>query len=239
MRLPETGSIEIVPSLLAADFSCLVDQVNALLQTSVRMVQWDIMDGHFVPNLSFGPAIVQSLRKQTELVFDIQLMVTDPAKFADQFVRAGADHITFHIETVKDPGPLIQHLRGLGVTVGIALNPDTPPSALEPFAHQCDMVLVMTVEPGFGGQAFRMDMLDKIRAVRRMIGHDLRLQVDGGINPQTAPLAVAAGADTLVAGHAVFGQRRPREAIQTLQAAVAGQRADPSVDKPISAIKGR
>jgi ribulose-phosphate 3-epimerase len=220
MRLPKAGTIEIVPSVLASDFGRLADEIAAIESTGVKMLQFDIMDGRFVPNISFGPAIVQAARRHSSLVFDVQLMISEPGEYAHRFIEAGADHITFHIETVRSPQPFVDHLRESGVTVGVALNPETNVLDVASVAPYCDLVLVMTVHPGFGGQEFIPEMAEKIRRVRDLVGSAVRVQVDGGISPDTAARAVAAGADTLVAGSAIFGQADRRAAVGAMRDAI-------------------
>jgi ribulose-phosphate 3-epimerase len=218
MRLPKAGSIEVSPSLLAADFSKLASEIAEVEAAGIKMIHLDVMDGHFVPNITFGPPIVRKLRKCTDLVFDTHLMITDPGKYAEDFVKAGSDHITFHIETVDEPEKFIEYLRSLGVTVGVTLNPETPVEAVEKVVTLCDMVLVMTVHPGFGGQKFIDDAARKCTRIREIPGPDIRIEVDGGIDPVTAPVVIAYGADTLVAGNAIFGKTDRKAAIDAIMA---------------------
>jgi len=220
MRLPRAGTIEIVPSVLAADFGCLAAEVAQVQAAGVKMIQFDIMDGHFVPNISFGPPVVASLRPHSTLVFDVQLMISEPHKYAEAFVRAGADHITFHIETVAKPLDLVHDLHQAGVTAGVALNPETDVLRIIDVAPYCELVLVMTVHPGFGGQAFIPAMADKVRRVRDLVGPAIRIEVDGGIGPQTVPEVVRCGADTLVAGSAIFSQADRFAAIAEMRRAI-------------------
>jgi ribulose-phosphate 3-epimerase len=225
MRLPKAGTIEIVPSVLAADFGRLAAEVAEVEAADVRMIQFDIMDGHFVPNISFGPAIVAALRPRSLLAFDVQLMISNPRQYVDAFVRAGADHITFHIETVDRPLELIDDLHKAGVTAGVALNPETDVLRIIDVAPYCEMVLVMTVHPGFGGQEFIPETAQKVRQVRDLVGPATRVQVDGGISTATAPIVVGCGADTLVVGTAIFAQKDRRAAIEDLRKAVASAQA--------------
>ncbi len=220
MRLPKAGTIEIVPSVLAADFGCLATEVAQVEAAGVKMIQFDVMDGHFVPNLSLGPAIVAALRPRTTLAFDVHLMITEPQKYAPRFVQAGADHITFHIETTTRPLDLVDDLHKAGVTAGIALNPETDVLEIIEVIPYCELVLVMTVSPGFGGQEFILEMTEKIRRVRELVGPATRIEVDGGITSQTAPLAVRAGADTLVAGTAIFSQTDRSAALDEMRQAI-------------------
>ena len=213
--------MEIVPSVLAADFGCLATEVAQVEAAGIKMVQFDIMDGHFVPNISFGPPLVAALRPHSTLVFDVQLMISEPRRYAEAFVLAGADHITFHIETVERPRDLVDDLHKAGVTAGVALNPETNVLKIIDVAPYCEMVLVMTVHPGFGGQEFIPAMAEKVRQVRELVGPAVRIEVDGGISPQTAPLVVSCGADTLVAGSAIFSKTDRPAAIAELRRAVA------------------
>jgi len=220
MRLPKAGTIEIVPSVLAADFGCLATEVAQVEAAGVRMIQFDIMDGHFVPNISFGPPLVAALRPHSTLAFDVQLMISEPRRYVEAFVRAGADHITFHIETEDKPLELVSELHKAGVTAGVALNPETDVLKIIDVIPYCEMVLVMTVPPGFGGQEFMPEMLEKIRQVRELAGPATRIEVDGGLSPETAPRAVRAGADTLVAGSAIFAQKDRVTALAAMRAAL-------------------
>ncbi len=220
MRLPKAGTVEIVPSVLAADFGCLAAEVAQVEAAGVKMIQFDIMDGHFVPNISFGPPIVAALRPRSTLVFDVQLMISEPRRYAEAFVRAGADHITFHIETVERPLELVDDLHKAGVTAGIALNPETDVLKIIDVAPYCEMVLVMTVHPGFGGQEFIPETAGKVRQVRELVGPATRVEVDGGISPETAPVVVSNGADTLVVGSALFGKADRPAAIAGLRSVV-------------------
>ena len=206
MRLPKAGTIEIAPSILSADFSRLADELGVIESAGVSMVHLDVMDGHFVPNITIGPGVIAKLRKISTLVFDSHLMISEPAKYAERFVEAGTDHITFHIEVVDEPAELIERLHELGVSAGVCLNPETPVEAVEAVAGLCDMVLVMTVHPGFGGQEFMPEAAKKIVRIRELVGPEIRVEVDGGINPQNTPTVVSYGADTLVAGNAIFSK---------------------------------
>jgi ribulose-phosphate 3-epimerase len=219
MRLPKTGTIEIAPSILSADFAKLADEIAVVESAGVTIVHLDVMDGHFVPNITFGPPVIAKLRKYSSLVFDSHLMITDPAKYAEDFVQAGSDHITFHIEATDQPKKFIDTLHNLGVTAGICLNPETPVEAIEKVAPLCDMVLVMTVHPGFGGQEFIAEAAKKIGAVREIVGPDIRVEVDGGIDAKTAPTVVGYGADTLVAGNAIFSKTDRIAAIEAIREA--------------------
>lgn len=215
-RLPKPGTIEVAPSILSADFANLASEIRQVTEAGVRMVHLDIMDGHFVPNLTIGPPVVKWIRRCTEAVLDVHLMITDPQRYAPRFIEAGADHITFHIETVKNPFQMIEELHAQGVSAGVTLNPATPVESVFEAAPLCEMVLVMTVEPGFGGQEFMDFAARKCIPLRERFGPSLRIEVDGGINAQTAPIAVGYGADTLVAGQAVFGEQDRAGAIRRI-----------------------
>jgi ribulose-phosphate 3-epimerase len=216
-KLPKPGTIEVNPSILAADFARLADELAVVERAGVKMVHLDIMDGHFVPNITIGPPVVEKLRKHSKLFFDAHLMITDPRKYAPAFVKAGVNNITFHIEVEKKPAELIRMLHGMGVTAGVCLNPETPVRAIEKVAPLCDMILVMTVHPGFGGQKFIASAAKKIRTVRNIVGPKIRVEVDGGIDVKTTPIVVGYGADTLVAGRAIFGEKNRIAAINAIR----------------------
>jgi ribulose-phosphate 3-epimerase len=218
-RLPKAGTIEIAPSILSADFARLADEIAIVESAGVKIVHLDVMDGHFVPNITIGPPVVAKLRRYSKLVFDAHLMITDPAVYAPRFAEAGANHITFHIEAADKPEDLIDQLHKLGCTAGICLNPETPVDTIKTVGPLCDMVLVMTVHPGFGGQEFIPESAEKIAQVRQIVGPNIRVEVDGGIDPQTAPIVVSNGADTLVAGYAIFGKPDRIAAINAIRAA--------------------
>ena len=219
MRLPRAGTIEVAPSVLSADFARLADEIGQITAAGVKIVHLDVMDGHFVPNITIGPPVIAKLRKVSDLVFDAHLMISEPAEYAERFVEAGADHVTFHIEAADEPIAIIDKLHELGRTAGICLNPDTPVEAIAEVAPLCDMVLVMTVHPGFGGQKFMPEAAKKIAQIRQMVGPDIRIEVDGGIDPQTVPIVVSYGADTLVAGNAIFGKSDRIAAINAIRRA--------------------
>jgi ribulose-phosphate 3-epimerase len=220
LRLPKTGTIEIAPSILSADFARLADEIAQIESAGVNMVHLDIMDGHFVPNITIGPPVIAKIRKYSNLVFDCHLMISEPAEYAERFIEAGGNHITFHIEVVKRSKKLIDRLHKLGVTAGICLNPETPVEAIEKVAPLCDMVLVMTVHPGFGAQKFMPEAAKKIIQIREILGPDIRIEVDGGIEPQNAGLVVSYGADTLVVGNAIFSKPDRTAAINAFRTAV-------------------
>ena len=219
MRLPKAGTIEIAPSILSADFARLADEIAVIASAGVNIVHLDVMDGHFVPNITIGPPVIAKLRKYSSLVFDSHLMISEPAKYVERFVEAGVNHITFHIEAADEPEKLIDKIHEFGCTAGICLNPDTPVKAIEVVAPLCDMVLVMTVHPGFGAQEFMPEAAKKIIKVREIVGPDIRVEVDGGIDPQTTPLVVSYGADTIVAGNAIFSKPDRIAAINAIREA--------------------
>jgi len=196
----------ILPSLLLCDFANLEREVRRLEEAGVECLHLDVMDGNFVPNISYGMPIVDALRKITDLLLDVHLMISDPVKFAPQFVDFGADLITFHIEALKQPVNLLSQLRSQGVAAGLAINPSTSMEALAPFVDECDLVLVMSVEAGFGGQAFNPVALGRLSDLRKEHGADLLLEVDGGVNETTVGQCTAHGADLLVVGSAIFRQ---------------------------------
>jgi ribulose-phosphate 3-epimerase len=206
-------NITVAPSLLAADWSCLKDEIHALEKTGVSMLHFDIMDGHFVPNISFGATMIKTLRPLTKMVFDVHLMISPVDTLLDSFIEAGSDIITLHPEACFHPMRSLMHIKEKGKKAGIALNPGTSAACLEPYMHLVDLILVMTVNPGFGGQSFIEDMLPKIQHVKKMIektNRPIKLEVDGGINEKTAPLVLEAGACTLVVGTALF-KNKPQD----------------------------
>jgi ribulose-phosphate 3-epimerase len=217
MRLPKAGTIEIVPSILSADFARLGDEIAQVASAGVKIVHLDIMDGHFVPNITIGPPVITKLRKVSDLVFDVHLMIDEPERYAEEFVKAGANHITFHIEVAQKPLKLLEKLHGLGCTAGLCLNPETPVDSIKDVAAYFDMILVMTVHPGFGGQKFIAEAAKKIIQVRKLVGPDKRVEVDGGIDSVTAATVVSYGADTLVAGNAIFSKTDRKAAIEAIR----------------------
>lgn len=204
--------IRIAPSLLAADFARLAESVAVVERAGAEVLHLDVMDGRFCPNISFGVPVIASLRPHSKMFFDAHLMIEEPKRYAEPFAKAGCDHITFHIEASEvkpDPMAVVDHIRSLGLSVGVCVNPTTPVDAIRAILPTVDMVLVMSVWPGFGGQSFITDILPKVRELRGLLRPDQRLEIDGGIDAKTIATAAEAGADTFVAGTAVFRQPDP------------------------------
>lgn len=214
----------IAPSLLAADFANLESCIRKVSDGGANYLHLDVMDGAFVPNISFGPSLISAIRRTTKLIFDVHLMINDPIRYIGDFVKAGADIITFHLESCSDPEKVIHEIRRREVRCGLAISPATPVEQLIPFLSKIQMALIMTVVPGFGGQAFMPEMVEKIRTVRRCAdasGLTLDIEVDGGLNAENVPIVTSAGANILVAGSAIFRARRPRNVISAMRAAAA------------------
>jgi ribulose-phosphate 3-epimerase len=213
----------ICPSILSADFSRLGEEIACVTRAGADFLHVDVMDGQFVPNLTFGPILVQAMRRLTPIPLDVHLMIVDPLRFLDEFAEAGADHLIVHVEAVEDPILASRRIRARGLRAGLSIKPATPLPRLLNALSACDIALVMTVEPGKGGQAFLDGSEERIATVRAAIDDaklDCLLGVDGGIDPRTAPRAARAGADTLIAGHSIFRTPDPAAALQTLRRSV-------------------
>lgn len=215
----------VLPSLLLCDFGDLKGEIERLTQANTQVLHLDVMDGHFVPNLTYGMPIVKGLRDHTDMPLDVHLMISDPLKYAEPMVEAGADLLTFHVEAVKDAPSVARQIGELGVGVGVALNPGTPLSQLDGCIEHVDMVLVMSVDAGFGGQSFNPIALEKLRTLRQR-HPDLLLQIDGGINLETIGPARAAGCDLFVVGSAIFKKSDYRDAIAELDQRIDGATAE-------------
>jgi len=212
--------IKIAPSILSADFSKLADDIKRVEVAGADMIHLDIMDGHFVPNLTFGPPVVTAIRKVTKLLFDVHLMVNNPQELIEPFAKAGADLLSIHVETAPHLHRLIQNIKGQGLKAAVALNPSSPLSMIEEVLGDVDMVLLMTVNPGFGGQKFIPQMINKITRLRKMISErnlTVDIQVDGGITTTTARQVIAAGANILVAGSAIYQAVDVEKAIREIR----------------------
>jgi ribulose-phosphate 3-epimerase len=215
----------VAPSMLKCDFGNLHREVELLDTARSSLLHWDVMDGHFVPNLSYGPMVIERVRRLTETPFDAHLMISDPTKYLDEYVRAGCEAITFHLEAVPQPVALLREIRRRNLVAGLAINPGTPFSAVESFLAECDLFLVMSVNPGFGGQKFIPEVVSKIQAARAVAGEDLIISVDGGIGRNTIAQCAAAGCDVFVAGSSVFDEPCYSAAIAELQTIAAGPRS--------------
>lgn len=196
----------IAPSMLKCDFGNLAGEVERLTAANAKVLHWDVMDGHFVPNLSYGPMLIERVRPLTELIFDAHLMISEPERYLDEYLKAGCDAITVHIEAVPQPTSLLGRIQDAGRVAGLALNPQTPLSAVEPFLGEIDLLLVMSVQAGFGGQSFIPTSIEKLRDARKMISSETILSVDGGIGTKTIAGCAAVGTDLFVAGSAIFDQ---------------------------------
>ncbi len=194
----------IAPSMLKCDFGNLHNEVALLDQAGFGLLHLDVMDAHFVPNLSYGPMVIRSMRELTETPFDAHLMISDPARHLPEYLKAGCDAITFHLEAVPDPSDLLAEIRGQDAVAGLAINPDTPIESAEPWLDWCDLLLVMSVQPGFGGQTFMPEVLSKVRRARELAGNRLMISIDGGVAVETIQACATAGTDLFVAGSSVF-----------------------------------
>jgi ribulose-phosphate 3-epimerase len=208
---------QIAPSILSADFSKLASEIDDVDRGGGNFLHLDVMDGHFVPNISIGPAVCAAARRATKAFLDTHLMITDPLRYAPAFAKAGVDSITFHVEAVGDPAAAARQIRKLGVRVGITLKPATPVEAIWPAMDDVDVVLVMSVNPGFGGQAFMPEMLSKCQAIRKRLRPDQRMEIDGGIHNETIRQARDAGVDWFVVGSAIFDEKDRAAAISALR----------------------
>lgn len=215
--------IYIAPSMLAADFTCLAEEIKKIEEGGANYLHLDIMDGVFVPNISYGAGVVAALRPISRLIFDVHLMIVEPIRYVDSFIDAGADIITIHYESCKNCRQVLEYIKEHSVRAGLAISPDTPYEVLLPLLDVVDMVLVMTVNPGFGGQSLIYGALDKVKALRKYIDENnlkIDIQVDGGINEKNVGLASSSGANVIVAGSAIFKAPKPRLAIAALREAI-------------------
>ena len=209
------NKILIAPSMLSADFSKLGQEAKKMQESGADMLHIDVMDGHFVPNITIGPVVVEYIKKHIKIPLDVHLMITEPEKYYKQFIVAGADILTFHIEVCPKPVRLIEEIRAAGARPGLVINPPTPFSKLKPYCKDVDFILIMSVNPGFAGQKFIQDVLDKVKELRKIYNKDI--EIDGGINYETAKLSIEAGVNVLVAGSFIFGSKDVKETIVRLR----------------------
>ena len=210
--------VKVAPSILSADFSRLGQDVSDICRDGADFVHVDVMDAHFVPNLTFGAMVLKAIKPYSTVPMDVHLMMTNPRDFIDQFILAGANRLSIHIELEDDIGELLAQIRLKGAKAGLCIKPQTPAKAIIPYLDLLDLIIVMTVEPGFGGQMFMEDMLPKITALKQIIGtRPIDIEIDGGINDKTAPAAVNAGGDVLIAGNYIFKAQNREDAIKTLR----------------------
>jgi ribulose-phosphate 3-epimerase len=210
----------VSPSVLASDFSKLGSEISKVEKAGAAYIHLDVMDGMFVPNMSFGAPVIASIRKNTSIIFDVHLMITEPQRYIDDFLKAGADIITIHYESCENPWEVIKYIKSKECRAAISLKPATPADVILPMLKELDMVLIMTVEPGFGGQALIPETLDKVRKIKEYVDKNnikINIEVDGGINENNAILAVEAGANVLVAGSAIFRSKAPSRVIQLMR----------------------
>lgn len=207
----------IAPSMLKCDYANMQSELDRLAAADAHWLHWDVMDGHFVPNLSYGAMVIHSIRPRTKAFFDAHLMISDPAKYLDDYLQAGCDAITIHIEAVPEPVVLLQRIRAAGRLAGLAVNPGTPVSRVEPYLANCDLVLLMSVEPGFGGQKFKPEVLEKAKQLKPKLAPGTLLSIDGGIDADTISSAAAAGCEVFVAGTAIFGKADYTSAVRNLE----------------------
>ncbi|MBQ3054190.1 MAG: ribulose-phosphate 3-epimerase [Clostridia bacterium] len=209
--------IKIAPSLLAADIANLESQIKMVENAGAEYLHLDIMDAHFVPNLSFGPCVIESIRKHSKMVYDVHLMMENPIDYIDPFAKAGADIITFHVEAKSNLDDCINKIHSHNIKAGIVIKPDTDVKEFEEYYDKVEMVLVMSVYPGFGGQKFMPEVLEKVTYIREKMGKDFDIEIDGGVGPANAEAIIKAGANVLVAGSAVFGAENPSEVIKAMK----------------------
>jgi ribulose-phosphate 3-epimerase len=212
--------VKIAPSILSADFSKLGEEIKAVEMAGADYIHVDVMDGHFVPNITMGPLVLKAIRPLTELPLDVHLMIENPDSYIEEFAEAGADIITVHVEAATHLHRTIQLIKAKGVKAGVVLNPATPVDAIKHIIYDIDMVLLMTVNPGFGGQSFIQNVVPKIREVSELVqthGLNVEIEVDGGVNAETAPLCIEAGANVLVAGSAIYGKKDLKDAINSIR----------------------